>query len=71
MTVLTLAPDISSPRRPQVSWIRQRDLHILTVGIFTYTSDDRFKVGSILGVLSSFMFSSSNVFFLSFIVFFM
>ncbi|KAK8389810.1 hypothetical protein O3P69_009066 [Scylla paramamosain] len=26
-----------------VSWIRQRDLHILTVGIFTYTSDDRFK----------------------------
>ncbi|XP_047502101.1 uncharacterized protein LOC125047737 isoform X2 [Penaeus chinensis] len=27
-----------------VSWIRQRDLHILTVGIFTYTSDDRFKV---------------------------
>ncbi|XP_068250934.1 uncharacterized protein [Palaemon carinicauda] len=27
-----------------VSWIRQRDLHILTVGIFTYTSDDRFQV---------------------------
>nr|XP_053654638.1 uncharacterized protein LOC128703821 [Cherax quadricarinatus] len=27
-----------------VSWIRQRDLHILTVGIFTYTTDDRFKV---------------------------
>lgn len=27
-----------------VSWIRQRDLHILTVGIYTYTSDDRFKV---------------------------
>ncbi|XP_063594368.1 uncharacterized protein LOC134771356 [Penaeus indicus] len=27
-----------------VSWIRQRDLHILTVGIFTYTSDERFKV---------------------------
>nr|XP_045610301.1 kin of IRRE-like protein 1 [Procambarus clarkii] len=26
-----------------VSWIRQRDLHILTVGIFTYTTDDRFK----------------------------
>ncbi|XP_037795695.1 protein sidekick-1-like [Penaeus monodon] len=28
----------------QVSWIRQRDIHILTVGIFTYTTDDRFKV---------------------------
>ncbi|XP_071512630.1 kin of IRRE-like protein 1 [Panulirus ornatus] len=30
--------------KKDVSWIRQRDLHILTVGIFTYTSDDRFKV---------------------------
>ncbi|KAF4531840.1 hypothetical protein B566_EDAN000866 [Ephemera danica] len=28
----------------QVSWIRKRDLHILTVGIFTYTSDARFQV---------------------------
>ncbi|XP_071543564.1 LOW QUALITY PROTEIN: uncharacterized protein [Panulirus ornatus] len=27
-----------------VSWIRKRDLHILTVGIFTYTTDDRFTV---------------------------
>ncbi|XP_015598177.1 zwei Ig domain protein zig-8 [Cephus cinctus] len=27
-----------------VSWIRKRDLHILTVGIFTYTSDQRFQV---------------------------
>ncbi|XP_033332819.1 opioid-binding protein/cell adhesion molecule homolog [Megalopta genalis] len=25
-----------------VSWIRQRDLHILTVGILTYTNDQRF-----------------------------
>ncbi|XP_027209056.2 muscle, skeletal receptor tyrosine protein kinase [Penaeus vannamei] len=30
--------------KEDVSWIRQRDLHILTVGIFTYTSDERFKV---------------------------
>ncbi|XP_047500623.1 protein sidekick-1-like [Penaeus chinensis] len=30
--------------KKDVSWIRQRDLHILTVGILTYTSDDRFKV---------------------------
>ncbi|XP_042871665.1 protein sidekick-1-like [Penaeus japonicus] len=30
--------------KKDVSWIRQRDLHILTVGIFTYTSDDRFQV---------------------------
>ncbi|XP_076060687.1 uncharacterized protein LOC143036805 [Oratosquilla oratoria] len=27
-----------------VTWIRQRDLHILTVGISTYTNDDRFTV---------------------------
>ncbi|XP_063236727.1 zwei Ig domain protein zig-8-like [Bacillus rossius redtenbacheri] len=26
-----------------VSWIRQRDLHILTVGLLTYTSDERFQ----------------------------
>lgn len=25
-----------------VSWIRQRDLHILTIGIMTYTNDQRF-----------------------------
>lgn len=26
-----------------VSWIRRRDLHVLTVGRFTYTSDQRFQ----------------------------
>lgn len=26
----------------QVSWIRKRDLHILTVGVHTYSSDARF-----------------------------
>ncbi|KAJ8976081.1 hypothetical protein NQ317_002194 [Molorchus minor] len=26
----------------KVSWIRHRDLHLLTVGRFTYTSDQRF-----------------------------
>lgn len=26
-----------------VSWVRQKDLHILTVGRYTYTSDQRFK----------------------------
>ncbi|XP_042221628.1 uncharacterized protein LOC121866099 [Homarus americanus] len=26
-----------------VSWMRARDLHLLTVGRFTYTSDERFK----------------------------
>ncbi|CAG4962715.1 unnamed protein product [Parnassius apollo] len=29
--------------RPKVSWIRHRDLHILTVGGYTYTSDQRFQ----------------------------
>ena len=27
----------------KVSWIRKRDLHILTVGILTYTNDQRFQ----------------------------
>ncbi|XP_042206929.1 netrin receptor DCC-like isoform X2 [Homarus americanus] len=27
-----------------VTWMRQRDLHILTAGIFTYSADDRFTV---------------------------
>ena len=26
-----------------MSWIRQRDLHILTVGRYTYTSDGRYE----------------------------
>ncbi|PRD27732.1 UNVERIFIED_CONTAM: hypothetical protein NCL1_34502 [Trichonephila clavipes] len=29
--------------RFQVSWIRRKDLHVLTVGRFTYTSDQRFQ----------------------------
>lgn len=31
----------------QVSWIRKRDLHILTAGVLTYTSDQRFQVSKI------------------------
>lgn len=31
----------------QVSWIRKRDLHILTVGVLTYTSDQRFQVSTL------------------------
>lgn len=27
----------------QVSWIRHRDIHLLTVGRYTYTSDQRFE----------------------------
>ncbi|GFW56517.1 uncharacterized protein TNCV_1862271 [Trichonephila clavipes] len=30
-------------RRTFVSWIRRKDLHVLTVGRFTYTSDQRFQ----------------------------
>ncbi|KAK3857866.1 hypothetical protein Pcinc_035913 [Petrolisthes cinctipes] len=33
----------------QVSWIRWRDLHVLTTGNFTYTSDTRFKALHLLG----------------------
>ncbi|XP_050693887.1 kin of IRRE-like protein 1 [Eriocheir sinensis] len=28
---------------PQVSWIRRQDLHVLTTGNFTYTTDTRFR----------------------------
>jgi hypothetical protein len=28
----------------QVSWIRRKDFHLLTVGLVTYSSDDRFFV---------------------------
>lgn len=27
----------------KVSWIRHRDIHILTVGTYTYTTDQRFQ----------------------------
>lgn len=27
----------------QVSWVRHRDVHLLTVGPYTYTSDQRFR----------------------------
>ncbi|XP_076060058.1 uncharacterized protein LOC143036508 [Oratosquilla oratoria] len=33
----------------EVSWIRHRDLHILTVSYITYTNDDRFKVHHVEG----------------------
>lgn len=35
---------IDSPCALQVSWIRKRDLHILTFGQVTYTNDARFSV---------------------------
>lgn len=35
---------ISFPhRRSQVSWIRRKDYHLLTVGLTTYSSDERFS----------------------------
>jgi len=30
--------------RFQISWVRRRDWHILTSGMFTYTNDERFTV---------------------------
>ncbi|KAK3850842.1 hypothetical protein Pcinc_042478 [Petrolisthes cinctipes] len=35
---------VHSLGKKQVTWMRMRDLHILTVGRLTYTADDRFKV---------------------------
>ncbi|KAJ8971362.1 hypothetical protein NQ317_014540 [Molorchus minor] len=28
----------------QVSWVRRRDWHILSSGVFTYTNDERFQI---------------------------
>ncbi|RZC37890.1 uncharacterized protein BDFB_006964, partial [Asbolus verrucosus] len=28
----------------QVSWVRRRDWHILSSGLFTYTNDERFQI---------------------------
>lgn len=33
------------PSRPlQISWIRRRDWHVLTSGVYTYTNDERFSI---------------------------
>ncbi|XP_047497807.1 zwei Ig domain protein zig-8-like [Penaeus chinensis] len=41
-------PHAPNPRFPTgspkiVSWVRHRDIHVLTVGRFTFTNDDRFE----------------------------
>lgn len=28
----------------QISWVRRRDWHILSSGVFTYTNDERFQI---------------------------
>ncbi|KAA0186283.1 hypothetical protein HAZT_HAZT011863 [Hyalella azteca] len=35
---------IALPWHRKVSWIRRRDLHVLSTGTFTYTNDERFSV---------------------------
>lgn len=40
----------------QVSWIRKRDLHILSAGLSTYTSDERFQVQIFLSSKHIFLF---------------
>lgn len=35
--------EISKCTPLQVSWVRHRDIHLLTVGRYTYTSDQRFE----------------------------
>lgn len=35
---------VSIPYIFQVSWVRRRDWHILSSGVFMYTNDDRFHV---------------------------
>ncbi|XP_042892578.1 zwei Ig domain protein zig-8-like, partial [Penaeus japonicus] len=35
---------VASVHLPQVTWMRVRDLHILTVGLVTYSADERFQV---------------------------
>ncbi|KAI8439955.1 hypothetical protein MSG28_001405 [Choristoneura fumiferana] len=41
----TASQSLCTPRfiNMQVSWVRHRDIHLLTVGRYTYTSDQRFR----------------------------
>lgn len=43
-TLLTLYPFAWFCWALQVSWMRKRDLHILTSDIYTYTGDQRFSI---------------------------
>lgn len=42
--IIFIASFFLSPTSLQVSWMRKRDLHILTSDIHTYTGDQRFSV---------------------------
>lgn len=37
---------MASARPLQISWVRRRDWHILSSGLFMYTNDERFQVMS-------------------------
>jgi hypothetical protein len=43
IAVLCILRKFKTKLSVQVSWIRHRDLHILTVGSYTYSSDQRFQ----------------------------
>lgn len=42
--VSPLCADVTLLSSPQVSWVRYRDVSLLSVGKFVYTKDSRFKV---------------------------
>lgn len=43
MVNFLISPICFQTSKLQVSWLRHRDVHILTVGSYTYTSDQRFQ----------------------------
>ncbi|MPC48843.1 hypothetical protein E2C01_042628 [Portunus trituberculatus] len=43
-TELYTIPESRLSSLRQVSWVRHHDIHVLTVGRFTFTNDDRFEV---------------------------
>lgn len=43
-TLKLIRHSMKCPNYLQLAWIRHRDVHILTVGSYTYTTDQRFHV---------------------------
>ncbi|KAG8236123.1 hypothetical protein J437_LFUL000486 [Ladona fulva] len=42
--ILSIRGEKGQNQNEEISWIRRRDWHILTSGLFTYTNDERFQV---------------------------
>ncbi|KAK2703240.1 uncharacterized protein LOC136042025 isoform X2 [Artemia franciscana] len=47
--IASLPCKVKSLGNKTVSWLRHRDLHLLTVGVYTYTTDQRFRANHVAG----------------------